>query len=152
MNMRCVFVYESFMSGFGSTLWQVHLYYDAILALYKWIHTKSNILHSCFAGIISGSASCPHVSNNVFQCILVSIGIFIEGSRGQVSRYMSVQITYTLDELFVRKILLYYIVDINCCKICIYTVCTWVGGEYIILIAVIIVNITVSTKRNIYTS
>jgi hypothetical protein len=47
---------------------------------------SNNNIESCLIGFICGSASCPKISDNIFHCILMSIGLFIEDSRGLVNQ------------------------------------------------------------------
>ena len=45
-----------------------------------------NNVETCLIGFISGSRAMPRIEANTFQCILMSIGMFIEDSMGCLSR------------------------------------------------------------------
>ena len=45
-----------------------------------------NNVETCLIGFISGARAVPRLESNIFQCILMSIGMFIEDSTGVVTR------------------------------------------------------------------
>ena len=45
---------------------------------------ENNNIETCLIGFICGSKSSPRLEQNTFQCVVISIGMVIEGARGNI--------------------------------------------------------------------
>jgi len=57
----------------------------------------NNNVETCLIGFICGARAFPKVEHNLFHCILMSIGMFIEGSRGTVTKNIFQYVANGLD-------------------------------------------------------